>query len=402
MSPERRGPEGSRHVYRSRRRRAPARVAVIVALVAAVLVAAVAWTQLGARGNGPLSAASPTPSPGRSSPAPKPARSPATTPTPAPGASFAVAAWSRGDLLSLQAATAAHALTEVDLDWWHARPNGSLAPEAVDPAFVTRAHADHLRVFATVTNRESDDAAFDPAIAEAILATPAGRAHHVAALVALTENHDYDGIDVDWESLRAADRASFSAFVELLAARLHAAGKLLSIAVYDKTSDYPTGTEAGARAAEDYAALGRAVDEFKVLTFGEHGSFTGPGPLSSPAWMARVLAYAESQVPPAKIYLGVPFYGFDWGAGAPRYLLWSDARALVVRYGATVARSSSGEAYFHYTQGGVVHTVYFQDTASIAAKLAFATARRPRIAGIAIWVMGDEDPAFWPAIHAGL
>jgi spore germination protein len=395
--------DGTRHVYRARRRRSLTRLLAVGALAAAVVVALVAAIELGGHGaNGPTSATSPSPTPVRSSPAPGPARSRSSAPSPRPGASFAVAAWSRGDLRSLEAATAAHALTEVDLDWWHARPDGSLAPEAVDPAFVARAHADHLRVFATVTNRANDDAPFDPAIAEAILATPATRAHHVAVLVALTRRYGYDGIDVDWESLRAADRTSFSAFVGLLAVRLHAAGKLLSIAVYDKTSDYPAGTEAGARAAEDYAALGRAVDEFKVLTFGEHGSFTGPGPLASPAWTARVLAYAESQVAPAKIYLGVPFYGFDWGVGAPRYLLWSDAQALLARYGATVLRSSSGEAYFHYAHAGVEHTVYFQDSAAVAAKLAFATSRRPRIAGVAIWVMGDEDPAFWPTIHAGL
>ena len=310
-----------------------------------------------------------------------------------------MAAWSRGDRRSLRAASAAHALNEVDLDWWHARPDGSLVPESVDPAFVGEAHADHVRVFATVTNRLNDYSAFDPAIAEAILATQATRARHVARLVALCKTHGYDGIDLDWESLRAGDRASFTAFVQLLAARLHAAAKRLSIAVYDKTSDYPAGTEAGARAAEDYRALGAAVDEFKVLTFGQHGSFTGPGPLSAPAWMTRVLAYAESQVSPAKIFLGVPFYGFDWGQGTPRYLLWSGAQALLATYRPTVLRSSSGEPCFNYVAGGVSHTVYFEDPVSIARKIAFAANRQPPIAGVAIWVMGGEDPAFWPAIH---
>ena len=28
-----------------------------------------------------------------------------------------------------------------------------------------------------------------------------------------------------------------------------------------------------------------------------------------------------------------------------------------------------------------------------------SSVRRPPIAGVAIWVMGGEDPAFWPAIH---
>ena len=388
--------DGLRHLYRSRRR-GLRRVALVVALIVVVSVVALGVALVVAQ-----RAKSPAPSPrasGAAGPKPSGTGSPAAG---SPRAPFAVAAWSRGDIGSLRVATAAHALTEVDLDWWHARSDGALVPESVDPAFVREAHADHLRVYATVTNRLNDYAPFDPGIAAAILATPATRARHVARLVDLCETNDYDGIDLDWESLRAADRASFTAFVRLLAARLHAAGKRLSIAVYDKTTDYPTGTEAGARAAEDYRALGQAVDEFKVMTFGQHGSFTGPGPLAAPAWTARVLSYAESQVSPAKIYLGLPFYGFDWGQGAPRYLLWSDAQALLATYRPAVLRSASGEPYFHYTADGVRHTVYFEDPVSIARKVAFAAGRQPPIAGVAIWVMGGEDRAFWPAIHTTL
>ena len=62
-------------------------------------------------------------------------------------------------------------------------------------------------------------------------------------------------------------------------------------------------------------------------------------------------------------------------------------------------RSASGEPCFHYVAGGVSHTVYYEDPVSIARKIAFAAGRRPPIAGVAIWVMGGEDPAFWPAIH---
>jgi spore germination protein YaaH len=62
-------------------------------------------------------------------------------------------------------------------------------------------------------------------------------------------------------------------------------------------------------------------------------------------------------------------------------------------------RSPSGEPFFHYTDAaGVVHTVYFQDRKAIAAKFRYARSRRTAIAGIAIWVMGGEDPGFWPLL----
>jgi spore germination protein YaaH len=46
----------------------------------------------------------------------------------------------------------------------------------------------------------------------------------------------------------------------------------------------------------------------------------------------------------------------------------------------------------------VTHTVYFQDQTAVAAKLAALRARHPRIAGISIWVMGQEASGFWPLI----
>lgn len=369
------------------------RTLVVIVFVLAIATVALGW--LAIHGSQGKPAPPPTTLPSGS------AHPSATNPSssPSPPAHLLVAAWSRGDLTSLRAATKAKVLDEVDTDWWHSRADGSLQPESVDPAFIALAHARHLAVLATITNRPDSNSPFDPKIAEAIIANSVTREHHAEVLVDLCRTQGYDGIDLDWESLRAADRTDFSAFVKLLATRLHEAGKRLSIAVYDKTSDYPTGPEAGARAAEDYALLGRTVDEFKIMTFGEHGSFTGPGPLSSPGWMAAVLAYAEARVDPAKIYLGVPFYGFDWGQGRPRYLLWSDVQALIATYHPTIQRSPSGESVFHYTDAaGVAHTVYSQDRKAIAAKFRFARSRRPAIAGIAIWVMGGEDPGFWPLL----
>lgn len=367
------------------------RTLVVAAFILAVAAVGLSW--LAIHGSQTKPALLPTVPP--SSPSPS---ATASSPPPPP-AHLLVAAWSRGDLTSLRAATRERVLNEVDVDWWHSRADGSLQPESVNPAFVALAHAHHLAVFATITNRPDSNSPFDPKIAEAIIVNSVTRERHAEILVELCRTQGYDGIDLDWESLRAADRTDFTAFVTLLATRLHEAGKRLSIAVYNKTSDNPTGPEAGARAAEDYAALGRVVDEFKIMTFGEHGSFTGPGPLSSPGWMSAVLAYAEAHVKPAKIYLGVPFYGFDWSKGLPRYLLWSDAQALIAAYHPTVQRSSSGEPFFTYTDSaGVVHTVYFQDRKAIAAKFRYARTRSPAIAGIAIWVMGGEDPGFWPLL----
>ena len=204
----------------------------------------------------------------------------------------------------------------------------------------------------------------------------------------------YDGVDLDFESVPAADRDLLSSFVEELAAAVHANGLVLGIAVHPKTSE--PGDWSGAR-AEDYARLGAAVDEFQVMTYAYSGPWSDPGPIAPPRWASRVLDFAVTQVDPAKIWMGLPFYGADWWPGGGAEITWRQATRRLRVHHRRVARSASLEARFTYRDGrGRRHVVYFQDRAALAAKLDVLTKRHPGIAGVAIWVMGGEDPRFWP------
>ena len=333
-----------------------------------------------------------------------PPRAQASTP-PAAGAAPAgpqkVCAWSRGDAASLERAAAAGALDEVDFDWYHSLRDGALKPQGENLKLVRRAHALHVKVFATITNRLSHTSPFDPAIATVILSSAARRSAHVSRLVDLCVKKGFDGIDMDWESMKAVDRGRFTAFIQLLARKLHARGKLLSIAVYPKVSE-PGSWDA--QQAEDYAKLGAAVDEFKVMTYAFSGGWSKPGPQMPLYWAKQVLAFAVSKVPARKVYMGMPFFGFDWKGKRARYVLWKDVQATRRVHGGRLTRDSvSGEAILRYTDGaGAAHVVYFQDRTAVKTKTAWMRSKQPRIAGMAIWVMGGEDPGFWPVIAAQL
>ena len=49
-------------------------------------------------------------------------------------------------------------------------------------------------------------------------------------------------------------------------------------------------------------------------------------------------------------------------------------------------------------EDGETHTVFFQDGDAVAAKLDALRAEHPDIAGVSIWVMGQEASGFWPLI----
>ena len=294
---------------------------------------------------------------------------------------------------SLPVATSANALTEVGGDWWSSASDGRVDSWTPD-GFVAAVHADGLPVLATVAN-----GAFNPNISHAILSHPARRIAQIGALVTRCDDEGYDGVELDWESMDAGDRDAFSAFVADLATALHANGKILAIAVHPKLGE--PGGWSGAK-AQDWAALGAAVDEFKIMTYDEHGGWSKPGPISDPSWADRVLDFAETQVPSAKIWMGIPFYGYDWGAKGARSVTWKSAEALAERYHASILRDDSGEARFTYKKVGVRHTVFFQDAGSVTTKLDMMLTEHPDIAGVAVWSMGGEDPTFWSLIDSTL
>jgi spore germination protein len=316
------------------------------------------------------------------------------------GRRYRVTAWTIGDAASLGAATTASAVDEIDFDWYHTQADGSVTAQDEDPDLVGAARDKNLNIFATVTNSTSSGSVFSRDLAAAVLASPDRRRRFIDDLLTLVKDMGYDGIDLDWEDLKPVDRNGFSALVDQLAAALHAEGRFLSIAVMPKTSE--PGEWENQKYA-DWGRIGKAVDEFKIMTYSYSGPWGDPGPQAPLAWVDRVLKFAERKVPPTKVFMGLPFYGFDWHGGSVATVSAHRGASLAQTYDATVNRDpSSQEATMTFTDGGVTHTVYFQDEKAVAAKLAALRADHPRIAGISIWVMGQEASGFWPLITSKL
>ena len=317
------------------------------------------------------------------------------------GRHYRVAAWTLGNAASLAAAVAAGAVDEVDFDWYLSQADGSVLPVHENLLLVAAARAGDTNLFATVTNRPAANATFSRTLARAIMATSQSRQRHIAALVKLTIDKGFDGIDLDWEDLAAADRAPFSRFVEELAAALHGRHRFLSVAVYPKTSEPGTW---GPQKAADYARLGAAADELKIMTYSYSGGWSAPGPQAPTGWLDKVLTFAERQVPAAKIAMGVPLFGFDWHGGHAYAIDAAYAATAAARYKATVTRdAASGEAVLRYSDSaGVLHVLYFQDQRAVAAKLALLRRRHPHLGGVAFWVMGQERPGTWQTVEKAL
>ena len=292
-------------------------------------------------------------------------------------------------------AGAGRALTEVSPSWYTPLADGSITVQEsgkVDDSAATVAamRAAGAMVVPAIANYR--DKEWTRTAVAAILADPARRARHVARIRDLVRQRGFDGIDVDYEHLAAADRAGFTAFVTQLAAGLHADGKVLSVTLHPKSAEPGPQPK---NQAQDYAAVGRVADEVRIMLYDYHWDTSGPGALAPIAWVRKVMTWAATQVPRHKLVLGVATYGYDWVGTRGTSLMWADvvrrarARGAVERYDTTTQAP-----WFTYVDGrGATHTVWYENARSIAAKR--AVMRELGLGGMHYWRLGGEDPGVW-------
>jgi spore germination protein YaaH len=251
----------------------------------------------------------------------------------------------------------------------------------------------------------------------AVLADAATRAAHVDALMALVDQNDFDGIDIDYEQFAFADgrdtwdttRPNWVAFITELGARLRADGKRLIVSI--PPPDYTVYA---------YGAIAPHVDQIRIMAYDY--SVSEPGPIAPLPFVADTIDAAKEEVgDPSKLVLGVALYGRNWvlsttgtcPADAPAGTEAVNQRTvdeLIARRGAVAVRDPiTGESSFTYTvtfpEGATsagpqsctqTRQVHWVDAQGAAERVDLA--RRERLGGAALWALGFDDEATWTEV----
>ena len=217
-------------------------------------------------------------------------------------------------------------------------------------------------------------------------------------LLAIMEEKDYGGLDIDFEYILASDRDAFTDFVRLCVQRMHDAGSYrVSVALAPKTSAQQPGL---LYEGKDYAALGAVADAVLLMTY-EWGYTYGPPMAVAPLNKVRqVVEYAVTEISPDKIYLGIPNYGYDWplpyvsGVTKARTLGNVEAVMLAIQQGAAIQFDQTARSpYFRYREGEVIHEVWFEDVRSLQGK--FDLIQEFRLTGAGYWNIMQLFRANW-------
>ena len=292
--------------------------------------------------------------------------------------------WDANALTSVQQNVSA--IAESNPVWYSWNADGSIATNWNAENAAWRAAMSSTRFIPTVQNVINKG--FNGTLAATVFATAASREAHAEAIARLTIQNAFDGIDVDYEALPATSRADFTDFVNVLGAKLHAANKKLSVTVHAKTSDKQNWKGPG---AQDWAAIGRVADSVKIMVYDFHWSTSEAGAITPLDWLDAVTTYARATIPNQKIFIGLPFYGYDWVGSVGSTANYASAMQIAQSKGAAITRDVNGEPTYSYNG----HVVYFQDAESYGKKIAMLQQKHASIGGVAHWAVGQEDPAIW-------
>lgn len=257
--------------------------------------------------------------------------------------------------------------------------SGNLSFDPSDAALVDKAKVHGIPVLVSIGGGGASGDKTLLARYAGLLSDPTRRADFAARLGRYVSEHGFAGLDVDLEG--PAITADYGAFIADLARELKPRGKLLTAAL--------SGSYGGDRVPAD--ALAR-FDFVNVMAYDGTGPWApqNPGQHSSMELAREKVCYwLERGLPKDKAILGVPFYGYGFGAAFRDHDY--SYREIVARFPGADQLDQAGD------------TIWYNGLPTIRAKAAYA--REQGLGGVMIWSL-DYDVAgpgsLLDAIHKAL
>ncbi len=246
---------------------------------------------------------------------------------------------------------------------------------------------------------------FDSELSSDFLADPAAQELLIEEIAMTLAQKRYGGVEVDFEYVEGELAEEYVAFVRNLRERLSPLGYVTFVSLAPKTS----GEQAGLLyEGHDYRGMGEAADKTFLMTY-EWGYTYGPPMAVSPLdKVTDVVDYAVSVIPPEKILLGVPNYGYNWtlpfvqGESRAQSLGNVQAAELAGAKRAAIEYDEVAEApffrYFDRVDGRPVeHIVWFENANSVRAMLDLV--QRYGLDGIGVWNGMRYFPQLWQVLN---
>ena len=255
-------------------------------------------------------------------------------------------------------------------------------------SLISYAHARGVRVVLVVTN-------FGAANNASLLGDTTKQNTLIASLLSMLTMRNGDGINIDFEAVGSAQRNSLVSFMSKLATRVREKIPGAEISMASPAVDWSN--------AWDLAQLANICDYLVLMGYDYYwsGSSTaGPvAPLEGEGYNVTrsVTTYLTAGVPPAKLLLGVPWYGYDWpvtstarkatATGSATSVDYKTAEPNALKYG-KIIDATTKIPWYNYQSGTILRQTWYDDSLSLAYKNQFLVSKN--LGGLGIWALGSE------------
>ncbi|HKW16154.1 MAG TPA: glycosyl hydrolase family 18 protein [Terriglobales bacterium] len=297
---------------------------------------------------------------------------------------------------------------------WYTVDATGLVSGGPNPLVLETAREHHVPIMPIVANSGFVQEEFHK-----LLTNPEADRQMIVELIRACKENGYSGFQFDFENINWTDRDALTALVRESATALHHENLQLTIATVPNAPGVPGESGFSAwlyenwRGAYDLKALAQYVDLICLMTYDQHTRWTAPGPVSGWAWTVDNVDYALKAVPPEKLSLGIPLYGYHWFAGTPvkapantldkttdkpnpsaEYISTNDALDLAKAYdGHLEWDSTDRSAWFYFYRDEMREWVFFTDARTFRER--YELAKQRDLEGFCSWVLGTEDPGIW-------
>lgn len=210
---------------------------------------------------------------------------------------------------------------------------------------------------------------FEPAALHFTLADRDQREDHIAAIVDMVDEYDFDGVDIDYEGKWEKTRPYFSQFLKELEDELGRDDLVCTIEARTPPEDLYRAGEVPEDIvyADDYRKIDRYCDRVQIMAYDQQRAVLSLNnerrglpysPVSDEAWVEMVLDETLEDIDEDKVMLGIPTYGRAWDVtvASEWYRDYDNVAALnhdrieelVDIYDARVGRTVGGEAVITY------------------------------------------------------
>ena len=294
--------------------------------------------------------------------------------------------------------TSSKGVNVVSPTWFQVKDNLGNISSLASMDYVNYCHDHNVQVWALVSNFENKDV--DTAY---LLTHTSARKNLVNQLVAVALQYNLDGINVDFEAMKADEVGdAYIQFIRELSIKCENNDIILSV-------DVPV--PAPYNNFYQYKEQSNYVDYLIVMGYDEHwGQASGEGSVASLNWVTKAVENVINDgVPKNQFVLAMPFYNRLWTLTPTSDDAETEYLISFQHLGMTSAKNwmntyvnnpvwleDCGQWYGEYIENDIIYRLWLEDKDSLEKRLELVD--EYSLAGAAFWKYGFESKDVWDLI----